>query len=525
MSQHCARTSRRIGLTALALLAALPSVAAAQATDGFISTLARIGDPADLAYDDRGLLVADRANNFIRRVAPDGTVSNAAGTGSTAGNCSDGNDDLTRPRGVTTGAPGGGFIVTTGNCIMRVTPNGDTVRVAGAQDGGSGLTGDGGPARGARLDTPADTTIGPDGSIYIADTVNDRVRRVAPDGTIATFAGSTRGFSGDGGPATSAQLDTPRDIAVFPDGTVLIADLGNDRIRRVTPDGIITTVAGGNGSGFSGDGDPAVTAQLHAPVGIVALANGGFLLADALNNRVRRVTPLGAIFTVAGGGSGGDGGLAKDAGLSSPEGITARPGGGFAIADTGAGRVREVTDVGAVPGAALGRSINVAPALGTVTVQPAGAPASLPLNEEDLVPLGSQVDATRGRLTVAVRRTAGSLEPGLIYAGAFVPTQRGDRTDLTLTADLGCTDGSRSFLAKKGKKKKRKRRLWVDAKGKYRIKGRYVGALERGTKWRVTDTCDRSTVRVERGRVKAVDLIRGTRRTVRAGETFTVRAR
>ena len=336
MSLHCARTSRRFGLTALALLALTPpSVAFSQATDGTISTLAQIADPADVAYAGDTLLVADRASNFVRGVNPDGSVFTAAGTGDPASNCNDGNEDLTRPRGVTAGAPGGGFLVTSGNCIMRVESNGDVFRFAGAADGGPGLSGDGGGARGARLRAPADTTVAPDGTVFISDTLNNLVRRVAPDGTITTVA------AGD--------LSLPRDVAVAADGSLLIADLGNHRVRRVAPDGVVSTVAGGPGQGFSGDGDPATTAQLNAPVGLVALPNNGFLVADGNNDRVRRVTPLGAIFTVAGGGPAGDGGLAKDADLTRPEGITARPGGGFVIADTSANRVRAVTDVGAVP--------------------------------------------------------------------------------------------------------------------------------------------------------------------------------
>ena len=511
MSLHCARTSRRLGLTALALLALTPSVAFSQATDGSISTLAQIADPADVAYAGDTLLVADRASNFIRAVAPDGTVTTAAGTGDPADNCNDGNDDLLRPRGVTSGAPGGGFLVTSGNCIMRVEPDGDVFRFAGAQDGGAGLSGDGGSARAARLRGPADTTVAPDGTVYITDTLNHRVRRVTPDGSITTVP--------------TGELSLPRDVAVAADGSLLIADLGNHRVRRVATDGTVTTVAGGAGQGFSGDGDPATTAQLNAPVGLVALPNNGFLVADGNNDRVRRVTPLGAIFTVAGGGAGGDGGLAKDADLTRPEGITARPGGGFVIADTSANRVRAVTDVGAVPGATDGRSFNVFPALGAVTVRPSGQPAYLPLAEEDLVPLGSQVDARDGELDIAVRRAAGNLEPARVLDGRFKPVALADDvTSLNLTEPLGCGNRRRFGGASCQKTPKPKRRLWAKSKGKYRIKGRYVGALERGTFWRVTETCNRSTVKVLEGSVLVVDRTDGSRHIVRAPRSFTVRA-
>lgn len=507
----------RVSLTAILLL---PAAAYAQTTDGFITTKAQIGDPADVEYDGPALIVADRAAHRIRAVAPDGTVTTVAGSGDPASDCQDGGDDLNLPRGVTSG-----IITSAGvHCLVEPTASG-LRRLAGNADGQPGLSGDGGPARSARLRDPADTAIGPDGSIYIADTGNDRIRRVAPDGTISTFAGTTQGFGGDNGPATQAQLDTPRDVAVSSDGSVLIADLGNGRVRRVTPDGIIRTVAGGTGPGIAGDGDPALTAQLTSPVALVPLTNRGFLVADGSTNRVRRVTPLGAILLSAGGGSGGDGGLAKDAALSRPEGLAARPGGGFTVADTGNGRVRDVTDLGAIPPAVLQRSFNVAPGIGDVTV------LGLPLEEDDIVPLGSEVDTRKGRVNLTVRRADGSLAPGRAFDGIFRTTQRGDVTELTLTEDLGCgtTRGQKGLsllsTAAKKKRKKKRRRLWVDAKGRYRIKGRHVGAVERGTRWRVMDECNRSVVTVAEGSVIARDLVRGTRRIVRAGQRFIVRAR
>ena len=158
-----------------------------------------------------------------------------------------------------------------------------------------------------------------------------------------------------------------------------------------------------------------------------------------------------------------------------------------------------------------------------MTVRPSGQPAYLPLAEEDLVPLGSQVDARDGELDVAVRRADDSLEPARVYDGLFKPVARpGDVTSLNLTQPLGCRPARRfaSFLQKRPKPK---RRLWAKSRGKYRIKGRYVGALERGTFWRVTDTCDRSTVKVFEGRVRVVDLTTGKRKTIRAGQSFTVR--
>src|SRR5262249_20621834 len=127
-----------------------------------------------------------------------------------------------------------------------------------AGNGDYGFEGDGGPAAAARLSEPRGVAVGPDGGLFIADTFNHRVRRVGPDGVITTVAGNdTPGFSGDGGPATAAQLSEPRGVAVGPDGSLFIADLGNRRVRRVGADGVITTMAGNGTPGFNGDGGPA----------------------------------------------------------------------------------------------------------------------------------------------------------------------------------------------------------------------------------------------------------------------------
>ncbi len=191
-------------------------------------------------------------------------------------------------------------------------PDGIITTVAG--NGMAGFSGDGGLATAARL-IPSGVAVGPDGSLYIADYGNNRIRRVGPDGIITTVAGNDMtGFSGDGGLATAASL-TPLGLAVGPDGSLYIA--GNRRIRRVSPDGIITTVAGNGMFGSDGDGGPALAASLTSS--IVAIGPDGSLYLDSDDNRIRRVGPDGIITTVAGNGMfgpGGDGGPATAASLS-----------------------------------------------------------------------------------------------------------------------------------------------------------------------------------------------------------------
>jgi YD repeat-containing protein len=221
-----------------------------------------------------------------------------------------------------------------------------------AGNGRQGYSGDGGPALEAGI-VPPDIALGPDGTLYIADYYYSCVRRVGPDGIITTVAGNgTEGFSGDGGPATQALLNNPQGVAVAPDGSLFIADTGNDRVRRVGPDGIITTVAGGGGFGFSGDGGPATKASLFWPQGVAIGPDGSLFIADTLNYRVRRVDPDGTITTVAGNGQygfGGDGGPATEAWLSYDlSGAAVDSEGNLYIGDVDNGRVRRIDTNGII---------------------------------------------------------------------------------------------------------------------------------------------------------------------------------
>ena len=260
--------------------------------DGGPATSAKLAEPYGVAVaPDGSLYIADRSNNRIRRVDPDGIITTVAGNG-TASFSGDGGPATSAtfsfPQGVAVGPDGSLYIVASSNArIRRVGPDGIITTVAG---GGTAGLGDGGPATSAQL-RPTGVAIGPDGSLYVADSSNDRIRRVGPDGIITTVAGNgLRGFSGDGGPATSAQLNNPSyGVAAGPDGSLYIADSANNRIRRVDPDGIITTVAGNGTASFSGDGGPATSATLAYPAGIAVGADGTLYVTDNSNRRIRHV--------------------------------------------------------------------------------------------------------------------------------------------------------------------------------------------------------------------------------------------
>jgi len=219
-----------------------------------------------------------------------------------------------------------------------------------------GFGGDDGPAIAAELHVPSALVVGPVGALILADARNNRVRRITADGTITTVAGNgTEGFRGDGGPATEAELDFPAGVALDAVGNLYVSDTDNHRVRKVTPDGIITTVAGSGPTGYlngslGGDGGPAIAARLSRPFGLVVDNAGTLYVADGFNNRIRKVTRDGIITTVAGSGStgylqggfGGDGGPATAARLNFPRAVALDAAGNLYIADALNHRVRRV---------------------------------------------------------------------------------------------------------------------------------------------------------------------------------------
>ena len=239
------------------------------------------------------------------------------------------------------------------NRIRRVTPDGLVETVAGQGD--RGFRGDGGPAIAALLKNPAGCAIGPDGSIYVADVYNHRIRCVRPGGLIETVAGDGTGaYAGDGGPAIDASLMYPFDVAVKPDGSLLIADSGNFRIRRVSPDGIIETMAGDGVARYQGDGGPAVQASIGNVNHIAVAADGSVYLSD--NGRIRRIGLDGKINTIAGTGvrgHSGDGGSALQAKID-PRGLAVSERGHVVFAEVFSSssvtsyRVREINSLGII---------------------------------------------------------------------------------------------------------------------------------------------------------------------------------
>jgi hypothetical protein len=318
--------------------------------DGGPATSAELNVPYGVLADGSGnFYIADYSNPVVRKVNAAGTITTIAGNG-TAGYSGDGGPatsaELSLPTSLALDSSGNLYIGDTGNNTVReVTPAGTISTVAG--NGTAGYSGDGGPATSAELNGPYGVALDANGNLYISEYYNERVRKVTPAGTITTIAGTgTAGFSGDGGPASSAMLSGPIDVALDLAGNLYIAEQVNDRIRMINPSGIITTVVGNGGQGFSGDGGPATSAMLNRPQGVRVDANGVLYIADTYNNRIRTVGQFGTITTVAGngaGGFGGDGGPAIDAELNTPSNVSLDAAGNYYIADIYNNRIRKVT--------------------------------------------------------------------------------------------------------------------------------------------------------------------------------------
>lgn len=392
--------------------------------------------PSGVAQNAGILYIADTLNQRVWQVSQAGLITTLAG-GASKGFAGDGGpagrSQIADPRGVAVDGSGDVYIADTGNFRVRRVRAGTILTVAGNGEGF--YSGDNGTAKAAQFGGALDVAVDPAGNVYVADTGNHRVRKIAPDGFITTVAGTGKqGFAGDGGPATAAELSEPFGLAVDGNG-LYIAETGNNRVRKVSPDGVISTVVGGSdvelagpygltldskgnlyiadhnsnyirklasdgtlsivagtGSrGFSGDGGPAAAAQLRSPYGVAVDAADNLYIADTGNNRIRKVTADGMITTVAGNGgerSLGDGGSATDAQFSNPWDVAVDADGNVYVSDESANRIRKVTNSGI---------ISTLAGNGTLNSSGDGGPAQA---SQVAYPAGLAVDS-QGRLYIA----------------------------------------------------------------------------------------------------------------------------
>lgn len=320
--------------------------------DGAAATAAELNHPINITFDHSGnLFIADQNNHAIRKVTPSGIISVVAGNGSLGFTGDNGPAiaaQLNYPAGISFNTSGDLFIADQyNNVIRKVNSSGIISTVAGG-----GIGGDGGPATDARLVLPAGITMDRFDNLYIAEYGNNRVRKVDASGTITTVAGIFihLGYSGDDGPATAAELCEPNDVAINVAGNLLIVDKNNNSIRQVSASGTITTIAGHFSSciefgSYGGDGAAATAAHLNGPMGVVADVSGNIYIADQANAVIRKINTSGIISTIAGNnihGYSGDNGIATSAQLRSPIGLAMDSLGNLYVADQYNNRVRKI---------------------------------------------------------------------------------------------------------------------------------------------------------------------------------------
>ena len=341
------------------------------------ATSAQLSSPNGVAWDSAGnLYIADASR--IRKVSK-GVITTVAGIGTYGYSGDNGpatSAQLDYPGSVAVDSAGNLYIADTGNHRIRMVSNGVITTVAG--NGTRGFSGDNGPATGAQLNYPGSVAVDSAGNLYIADSYNFRIRKVS-GGAITTVAGNgAPGFGGgDNGPATSAPLSLPRGIAVDSADNLYIAEFNSSRIRKVSG-GVITTVTGNGTPGFGGDNGPAISAQLNDPEGVAVDSAGNLYIADFGNSRIRKISN-GVISTIAGNGTpgfSGDGGPATSAQLAYPEGVATDAAGNVYVADTSNYRIRILTPTGAPCTYSVSPTTVQAPASGgivTVNIQTAAA--------------------------------------------------------------------------------------------------------------------------------------------------------
>ena len=425
--------------------------------DGGAATSASLNAPFAVAIDSAGAVyIADANNNRVRKVA-NGVITTVAGNG-VQGFSGDGGSAtsaaLYLPFGVAVDAANNLYIADFGNHRVRKVANGIISTFAG--NGNVDSSGDGGPPTNASIPGPGAVTVDSAGALYVS--AGGRVRKVA-SGVITTVAGNgSSGFSGDGGPAVNASLTLPSGLAVDTTGNLYIADTDNNRIRKVS-NGIISTFAGNGQQGISGDGGPATSASLTIPAGVAVDAIGNVYIADTGINRVRKVS-AGIITTLAGNGTtqgatpgfSGDGGLATDATLQSPYGVAVDSAGNVFVADTGNQRIREVLNKVAY---------RVAPASLNFSTSGGNLPVSQTLNLSTTVP-GLAFSASANMPWLSISPSSGSMpaqlqvtvDPSSLVRGTYqgtvtisVPNGTPPSTSVAVTVTVGTTLGAPTIAA------------------------------------------------------------------------------
>lgn len=332
---------------------------------------AKFSQPRGITIDSLGnIFISDTSNQRIRKITPSGTVTTVAGSG--ASGFADGigtSSIFFLPRGLAVDRSGNLYVSDTeNNRIRKVTSNGTVTTLAG-----SNRIAIDGTAENAQFNSPTGITRDTSGNIYVADTFNHRIRKISPDGLVTTLAGSTAGYAD--GTGTGAQFNLPWGVAVDALGNVFVADRNNNRIRKITPNGVVTTIAGSTRGLSDGNG---TSAQFNGPSDIALDAAGNIYVADTFNHQIRKITPTGVVSTIAGSTVGFVDGIGTSAKFNTPFGLAVDRTGTIYVADTSNNKIRKISSSGDVTTLA---GTNFGFLDGDVSVAQFGSPYRLELDE------------------------------------------------------------------------------------------------------------------------------------------------
>ena len=408
-------------------------------SDGGLAVGTSLGNPAGVAIDSAGnLYIADSASNSVRKVSANGVITTAAGGQGAGGFSGDGGPAtqalLSYPSGIAVDKTGNLYIMDLGNNRVRMVDAGSGIISTIAGNGAVGYTGDDAAATKATFNYPMGIAVDLSGNVYVADQNNAAIRRISTSGIIATVAGNGQfTYSGDGGPATKAALLSPDGVAFDVSGNMYIADAGNQRIRRVDTTGTITTVAGTGAPGFSGDGAAATAATFSNPMAVALDASGALYVVDGDNNRIRRFTVGGTVATLAGTSvTVGDGGPSPQAPLVGPIGTAVDSAGNLYIADSGANRIRKVIPSGTIGTVAGNGQTGGSGNGGAATTATLNGPWDVAVDSAGNLYIADAYNNEIRRVDAASGKITAFAGPGCCYAGAGTGGDGGPATSAAL---------------------------------------------------------------------------------------------
>jgi ribosomal protein S11 len=336
-------------ITPAGAVTTLAGLAGGSGSDDGTGSAARFYGPAAVTTDSSGnVYVTDTANDTIRKITPAGAVTTLAGAGSWGS--ADGTGSAARfynPLGVATDSSGNVYVADYNNSTIRkITPAGAVTTVAGLADGSGSADGTGSAAR---FNAPFGVATDSGGNVYVADSYNDTIRKITLAGAVTTLAGLAGSSGHANGTASAARFYEPRGVATDSGGNVYVADTYNSTIRKITPEGAVTTLAGLAGSLGSADGT-ASAARFYEPLGVATDSSGNVYVADTYNSTIRKITPAGAVTTLAGlaGSSGSADGTGSAARFNAPFGLATDSSGNVYVADSYNYTIRKITPAGAV---------------------------------------------------------------------------------------------------------------------------------------------------------------------------------